>query len=551
MLTDLYIRNYTLIEELSLSFDQGLTVITGETGAGKSILLGAISLILGKRAETDVLMDKELKCLVEAHFDIKGYGFEDFFQLNDIEYAEQCILRREISPSGKSRAFINDTPASIQVMKDLGDMLVDIHSQHLTLTINQADVQLTLLDEFAGGRNQAAVVKQLFSNWKQLKQRKEELEAAMRNARKDNDYRSYLLSELEAAKIQDGELGFIENELSLIRNLEAVRTGLYQTYSVLLEGDINISSLASQAVHGLTQAGRYTNSLLELTQRLESSRIELEDIAFEVRNHLERIDENPLHAEKLEQRLDLIYNLMRKHDVKDELGLIHIKEELIRQQQSMDSREDELIKLIEVLDHADKELIAASKTLSQIRQSAIPSLEDTLKVLLHELGMPEARFKIQLNPLAYPGSQGAELAQFLFNANRGGEMNELSRVASGGERSRFMLALKSCITSRNLLPTIIFDEIDTGVSGEMASKVAALLQIMGERMQVIAITHLPQIAAKGSKHLLVQKDISGNKTITRVMPLSHDERIIEIAKMISGSKQSEASRKTAGELLSL
>lgn len=549
MLTELYIRNYALIEELTLGFDGGLSVITGETGTGKSILLGALALILGKRAETDVLKNPAERCIVEGHFDIRDYGLEPYFLSEDIEYADLSIFRREIHPNGKSRAFINDSPVSLTVMKTLGDQLVDIHSQHKTLAINQSDVQLALLDEFAGLKDHVAEVQQYYQQWYILNNRLIELELREKTVQRDLDYKSYLYHELDTARLRVGETANLEEEIGLLRNQEEIKANLWRSINLLEDGDSNVKGMLSHIAQGLSQCARYLQEARFLSDRLEIVRIELDDLARDIQGLLDKIEEDPQRLEQLEERLSLVYDLLRKHDARDEDHLLIIQSRLQQELQEYDSNEL-LIKQLREDTIAARALFHRSATaLGEARKAASPAFESNLLALLSELGMPDAEIAIRLINREKPSIQGYENIQILFNANKGGNLNELAKVASGGERSRLMLAMKSCITSRNLLPTIIFDEIDTGVSGTTANKVAEMLESMGQRMQVIVITHLPQIASRGKIHFIVRKESHQGKTNTTVSLASEQERVEEISKMISGPLVGDISKEAARQLL--
>lgn len=549
MLTELYIRNYALIEELTLGFDGGLSVITGETGTGKSILLGALALILGKRAETDVLKNPGERCIVEGHFDIRDYGLEPFFLAEDIEYADLSILRREIHPNGKSRAFINDSPVSLAVMKALGDQLVDIHSQHKTWAINQSDVQLALLDEFAGLKDHVAEVQQYYQQWNKLNNRLIELELREKNAQRDLDYKSYLYHELETARLRVGETTVLEEEINLLRNQEEIKSSLWKSITLLEDGDSNVKGMLTHIAQGLAQCARYLQEARSLSGRLDSVRIELDDLTRDIQGLLDKIEEDPQRMEQLEERLSLVYDLLRKHDARDEDHLLNIQSRLQQELQEYDSNELLTKQLREDTIAARQLFHKAATALGEARKAASPAFESNLLALLSELGMPDAEITIRLISREQPSMQGYENIQILFNANKGGNLNDLAKVASGGERSRLMLAMKSCITSRNLLPTIIFDEIDTGVSGTTANKVAEMLESMGQRMQVIVITHLPQIASRGKIHFIVRKESREGKTNTTVSLASEQERVEEISKMISGPLVGDISKEAARQLL--
>jgi DNA repair protein RecN (Recombination protein N) len=549
MLKTLDIQNYALIESLHLEFDAGMSVITGETGAGKSILLGALSLILGQRASLEVVRNPEVKCVIEGTFSIGSYGLESFFQQNELDFAPESILRREILPSGKSRAFINDTPVQLQQLKDLGELLVDVHSQHRTLTLNASDVQLALLDEYAGQESAVDEYSRLFDQYVRRSGILEALRDAENRFRQERDYHQFLFDELSAVALVPGETESHEAELGTIRHSEAIQEALFYCLNNLTETEDNLDVRLKEMVHRLREAGQHLKQAEELASRMESLRIEARDVASELLRLKESSWPDPSRATWLEERLDMIYRLQKKHGVNDDQGLLNVHRHLTEFLEEGVSREEEIRGLERELAGIEAELTNKALALRKGREAQKNKLSSHMLELLHRLGMPDAAFDILIEHTKKPGRRGTEAVRFLFSANKGGKPTDLVQVASGGERSRLMLAIKSCITQRNVLPTLIFDEIDSGVSGEMAHKVGQMMSEMGDRMQVIAITHLPQIAAKGKKHYLVFKESDHQNTYTRVTPLNPEERVLEVGRLLSGDEPSESALHTAQELL--
>jgi len=549
MLKKLFVQNYALIKELDVELDNGLTIITGETGAGKSILLGALSLILGTRADSSVLLDKNEKCIVEGTFRIDEYDLNDFFISNELDYEGITSLRREINPAGKSRAFINDTPVTINVLKELGDRLIDIHSQHQTLMLNDNSFQLNLIDSFSGTAKLKGIYKETFSGYRKLKKEYSALKEKANKNRADLEYYQFQFNQLEEAKLKQGEQSELENEQELLSHAEEIKMALSNSSNLFSAEGLSILSMLREVKSNLTRIRTFLDESEEFLTRTESSLIELNDLAAEIEKLSVSIEADPERLIFVNSRLDNLYALIQKHHVKDLDELIITKEEirmLISTIVSSDERLNEMEKLIE------KE-VASLKTISdeisELRKSVLTEIESRITELLKQLGIPNAKFKILFTRLKEFTPAGVDQADFLFSANKQIEPENLAKIASGGELSRVMLSLKSLLTKNNNLPTIIFDEIDSGVSGEVADKVGQILSSMGKYMQVINITHLPQVASRGTRHYHVYKDDTDNSTFTRVKLLSPEERIIEVARLLSGSEVTETAIKNARELL--
>lgn len=549
MLKRLTVENYALIDKLEIELGSGLTIITGETGAGKSILLGALSLILGQRADAQVLMDDQRKCIVEGVFDIRTYGLDAFFTRNDLDNDDRLLLRREINTQGKSRAFINDTPVTLNILKELAIALIDIHSQHQSLELNHTAFQVSVIDSFG---QQQGNYKKYTEGYQQLKdsvRRLQDLQDIELQQKKDHDYYRFLFEELDAAALRDGELHELEAEMARLSHAESIREALSKSWELLSESEENILLRLNQVHQHLMQAARFDVTIKEPADRIQSVLIEAKEIAHELEQKADKVVLDPARAEKIGARLDMLYRLFQKHHVQHESELIAVRDELDTKLLQIHSIEQDILKLSnEIAGHTQK-LRTTASLLSDGRKKCIPVAEKKLLSYLKNLGMPQAQIKILCEPLEDFSPSGRDRIQFLFNANKGGELQELGHVASGGEISRLMLAIKSLISQKNLLPTIIFDEIDSGVSGEVAGKVGEILTELSEQMQVIAITHLPQIAARGDQHLLVYKKTDHEKTRTYLKFLSNDERILEIAQMIGGANVTEKTKETAKELL--
>jgi DNA repair protein RecN (Recombination protein N) len=549
MLAKLYVQNYALIKNLDVEFENGLTIITGETGAGKSILLGALSLILGNRADTSVLLEKNEKCIVEGTFRIDEYDLAEFFTANELDYEPATILRREINPAGKSRAFINDTPVTLNILKEIGDRLIDIHSQHQTLMLSDNSFQLNVIDSYAGTMKLKKSYRKEYFGYRRLEKEFNEAKEKAEKNKADLEYYQFQLDQLEDAKLTGGEQEELEREQELLSHAEEVKLAL-GTISGLFSAEANsvLSSLREAKII-LSRIKEYLPGGDELLSRTESSFIELDDLSGEIEKLTSTIDADPQRLALVNERLDTIYSLIQKHRVGSLDELIRKKEEIKRIVTSIVTGDEHMTELEAILEKEREKLITLSGEISQKRISVLSDVEGKITDLLKQMGMPNAKFRIILTKLDDFTSSGTDHADFLFSANRQVEPENLAKTASGGELSRVMLSLKSLLTMKINLPTIIFDEIDAGVSGEVADKVGQILAGMGKYMQVVNITHLPQVASRGDKHYHVYKDDEGDSTITRVKLLSPEQRILEVARLLSGSEITETAIKNAKELL--
>jgi DNA repair protein RecN (Recombination protein N) len=549
MLTRLSVHNYALIKELDLNLSDGLTIITGETGAGKSILLGALSLILGARTDSAVLLDKSEKCIVEGIFSAKGLEIKDFFAANDLDYEDVVIMRREINPAGKSRAFINDTPVTVNLMKELGEKLIDIHSQHQTLMLNDNSFQLAIIDSFAGTSLLTTEYRSLYNNFRRLqKEYNEMVEMADRN-KADLDYYRFQLNQLEEAKLVKGEQTELEKEQELLMHAEEITQSLSNISGLLSGGERTVLTFASEAKSFLLKIKSYIPGGEELFDRLTSAYIELDDIASEVERMSQKIEIDPERLQKINNRLSQIYSLIQKHRLKDLDELLIKKDEIEKAVNSISTNEEMMEKVTLRLKNEEKSLIEISVKISEKRRAVLHQVESRVTDLLRNLGMPNAKFRISISGSKDFTPSGTDIVDFSFSANKQVEPENLVRIASGGELSRVMLSLKSLLSKNNRLSTVIFDEIDSGVSGEVADKVGQILASMGKYMQVVNITHLPQVASRGTEHYHVYKEERDDSTITRIKLLSEDERVVEIARLLSGSEITETAMKNARELL--
>lgn len=549
MLQSLSIKNYALINELEIDFSEGLTVITGETGAGKSILLGALSLILGQRADLQALRDKSKKCVVEAVFNIKNYDLSVFFTENELDYDKITSIRREINPEGKSRAFINDTPVSLSQLKELVSRLIDIHSQHETLMLNNRTFQLGIIDSYAGNEELLKEFKKDHKTYKLVEAELVDLKSREEQSKKDESYYQFQFNELEEAGLITGEQEKMEQELEVLNNSENIKQSLSKAVIAMNGGEENLLSSFKDIRGIFSGLAKYNEALQELNDRLNSLHLELKDIAEETENLEGEIAYDPAKIELLSNKLDSIYRLQQKHNVKTIEELITIKNSFSDKLNDISSLEDKINEVKKKLDSIHKSLMANALKLSSNRKKTLKNLESDIISLLGQLAMPNSQFSVEHTVSESFSGDGIDNIRFLFSANKGGEFRELHKVVSGGELSRLMLSIKSLMAKVSNLPTIIFDEIDTGISGNVASKAASIMQKMASSMQVIAITHLPQIASTGGEHLFVYKQESGNKTFTHIKKLSKAERVEEIAKMLSAGDPSEAAIKNAKELL--
>ncbi|WP_341221383.1 DNA repair protein RecN [Polaribacter atrinae] len=549
MLTQLSINNYALINHLSIDFSSGLSIITGETGAGKSILLGALGLVLGNRADLSSLKDTSTKCIVEAKVALSSYNLEEFFKEVDLDYEAETIIRREILPSGKSRAFVNDTPVTLSVLNQLRTKLIDVHSQHQTMQLSDNSFQFTILDALAKNTAKIASYKRGFSQLSKLKKELAVLEAEQKEANKQYDYNLHLFKELEEAKVKVDEQEDLEERLEKLNNIEDIKDNLSEALSITVNDEIGIQNLLNTLENRLSKIAPFSKEYQDLSERVTSVKIEIDDIVSELENANENVDFNPNEAEEINDRLQLLYNLQKKHTVGNNVELIQVFEALSDKVAQVESADEVINEKQKEINDVSEKLDKVADLISKARKNSIPKLTKELQTLLTDLGMENARFSIKIKATKNYFSNGKDELEFLFSANKGGSFGELKKVASGGELSRIMLSVKTILSENTQLPTIIFDEIDTGVSGEVSNKIAAIMQQMSKNMQVIAITHLPQIAAKGSNHYKVYKEEVKGVTTTNLKQLSTEERIVEIAEMLSGKDISDSALTHAKELL--
>lgn len=550
MLRSLYIQNYALIEKLDITFDTGFSVITGETGAGKSIILGAIGLLLGQRADTKAIRQGASKCVIEARFDISAYHMKSFFEENELEYEAESILRREVHASGKSRAFINDTPVSLTQMKELGEQLIDVHSQHQNLLLNKEDFQLNVLDMLAANEKELSTYREAYAKWRQSEKELKELTAQAEQSKTDEDYLRFQLEQLEEARLQVGEQTELEQEAETLTHAEDIKAGLYKTEQLFISDEMGLLPSLKEALNTLISIQSVYQPAEELVERVESSYIELKDIAQEISGKTDEVEFNPNRLEEVNERLNLIYSLQQKHRVQSVEELIQLTEDYQAKLSvitSYDEHIDQLTAEVEAQFRMVKKLAA---TLTERRKKSAGELEKQMVDRLIPLGMPNIRFQVEMGIRKEPGTSGEDTVTFLFSANKNSTLQQISSVASGGEIARVMLSVKAMIAGVVKLPTIVFDEIDTGVSGEIADRMADIMYEMGEqKRQVISITHLPQIAARGRAHYLVYKQDNDKETNSHIRRLKDEERVAEIAQMLSGAKLTEAALNNAKELL--
>ncbi|MCX6282569.1 MAG: DNA repair protein RecN [Bacteroidetes bacterium] len=549
MLRKLSIGNYILIRDLEIDFLPGLSVVTGETGSGKSILLGALNLILGQRADTSSLLDKSGKCIVEGSFYIKGYNLESFFISHDLDYEDTAVLRREINQNGKSRAFINDTPVNLNLLKELGDKLVNIHSQNSVVTLNDADFQMAILDSYAGQTEALRIYQQGFRYYSQLKKELEDYKATEARSKGELDYYRFLLDELVKAALKEGEQDEAEQRLDILSHTEEIKGSLFAAAEKIGRAEVNILSLLNEVITGLLAASRFHPAIEELASRLKLDQIDIKDILKEVEKLEEEVQFDPEEMQRLTQRLDLIYRLEKKHSVQTIGGLFDLIKAIDNKLNEDDNLELKIKSIETELNTIYVKLTQEAQRISGARNRIKNKFEKEVEDRLVQLGMPASRFLVDIRINNEISSGGLDEVKFMFSANKGVLANDVSKVASGGELSRLMLTVKSMVSRKNLLPTIIFDEIDSGVSGDIAGKVGSILKAMSAEMQVIVITHLPQIAGKGEHHYNVYKSEGRDMTMTLIRKLKNSERVEEIARMMSNENITAAAMKTARELL--
>ena len=550
MLKHLYIKNFTLIDELDISLYEGFSVITGETGAGKSIILGAIALLLGQRADSKTIKQGAEKCVIEAHFDLSRYNMQAFFDENDIEYdADDCIIRRELTAAGKSRAFINDTPVALSMLKELGDQLMDVHSQHQNLLLNKQDFQLEVVDIIADDAAQLAKYQQTFAAYQTAEKELTELQAAIERNRENRDFLQFQYEELENAHLVEGEQEELEQRSDTMEHSEDIKSALYTTDNALSADQNGVIEQLRSSLSALRSIEAVYPEVGDLIQRIDSSYIDLKDVAHEISSLLESVDFDPAELDQVNNRLDRIYELEKKYHVDAIEALIEKRDNLHQQLQAIENGDESLDEVKARVSQLEAQARKEAETLTKLRTKAAKKIEDEMQKRLVPLGMPHVRFSIQLTAIEL-GVNGCDRVSFLFSANTSTPLQPVSQVASGGEIARVMLSLKAMISGAVKLPTIIFDEIDTGVSGKTAEMMAQIMKEMGGHgRQVISITHLPQIAALGSVHYKVEKNETTNGTTSKMRQLDADERVREIAQMLSGSDVSEAAIQNAKALL--
>jgi len=549
LLTSLSIQNYALIDQLSINFNSGLSIITGETGAGKSILLGALGLVLGNRADTDSLKDTSKKCVVEAQLSIANYNLDSFFNSVDLDYEAETIIRREILPSGKSRAFVNDTPVTLSVLNQLKSKLIDVHSQHQTMQLSDSSFQFSMLDALAKNDQKIASYQRGLKQLTIFRKEMDALQAKQREANQQYDYNLHLYNELVDAKLKEEEQANLEERIEKLNNIEDIQLNLSEAVHLSTGDDVGLQTVLNSLESRLQNIAPFSKEYDALSTRITSVKIEFDDIVSELESASESVDSNPNELEELNDRLQLIYNLQKKHYVKTVPELLAIQADLEDKVGQVENAEGIINQKQTEIDTVAKKLDEVAAMISKGRIKVLPKLQKQLEGLLSELGMPNARFSITITETELYHANGKDSLAFLFSANKGGSFGELKKVASGGELSRIMLSVKKVLSENTQLPTILFDEIDTGVSGEVSNKIAAIMQQMSQDMQVITITHLPQIAAKGNQHYKVYKEEVNGVTTTNLKQLSEDERIVEIAEMLSGKNISDSAITHAKELL--
>jgi DNA repair protein RecN (Recombination protein N) len=548
MLKSIYIDNYALIEKLEIHFNGGLSIVTGETGAGKTILLGALSLLLGKRADTSILKDTERKCVVEGEFSIEGYGLEPFFAEHELEFHIDTIIRREIASNGKSRAFINDTPVNLDILQELSLFLIDIHSQHQNLLLNNDKYLKWIIDSYAGTIGLAEEFRKHYLEFSRLKKEYEVARDAYNNDQQDLEYITHQFTELSEAKLIEGELMQLEQEFDILNHAGEIKLGFDNCSQLLQSEQGGVVRDIKQVLDLLSKIKNHFPAAEDTLKRIESAYIELKDLTAEIESFNEKVEFDPLRAEQVSQRIETLYNLLRKFKVNTDKELIETRDRLDKKIQEHASGDIELEKMLKALTLKEKLIEEKSAQLSSARQKVFKEFENKVASLLQILGMPHAGFAVSWQQVVISES-GADSIEFIFSSNKSIALQNIARIASGGELSRLMLTIKYLISNSSGLPTIIFDEIDTGVSGEIADKVGNLIKTMSEYMQVINITHLPQVASKGERHYLVYKENSNGTVNTYIRLLSEIERVHEIAKMLSGDSVTEAAIENARVLL--
>ena len=551
MLKSLTIKNYALIDNIEWNPDIGLNIVTGETGSGKSILLDALGLILGERADVKVLRNMDEKCIVEGHFDIELYNLQSFFDSQNIDFEVHTILRREINQKGISRAFINDTPVNITQLKELGNQLIDLHSQHQNLNLNDANYQLEIIDKMAGNEKLLKSYQLLFNEFQTTSKELFLLQEMEKKAKADLDYFQFQLSELEEAKFEKIDLIALEEEINLLTNAEVIKENVSKVNDLLNLGEQTIYASLKDAYSNLKKISIQSNVLAELTERINIAAIEIKDISNELENYNETIQYDPKKIEVFTERINIVYALLKKHNAQNIEQLMLVKDQFQSKIDGIENIDNQIETLQQLVEKQTTKLTTLSDQLSTNRKKTSPILEQKSKAILKELSMPNASMKIDWIVLDHFTASGCDQTKFLFSANKGSQLQEFKKVASGGEIARVMLTIKAIISETTTMPTIIFDEIDTGVSGEVANKMGEMMKKMGKKIQVLTNTHLPQIAVKGNVHFKVSKSVSGNKTTSQIKLLSEKERVLEIAQMLSGQATTEISIANAQEMLAL
>jgi DNA repair protein RecN (Recombination protein N) len=549
MITSLSIKNYALIEKLSIDFSKGFSIITGETGAGKSIILGALGLVLGKRADLTSLKNKEEKCVIEAHFEISKYNLLPFFEANDLDYEEETIIRREILPSGKSRAFINDSPVNLQELQELSLYLIDIHSQHQTQELSEEKVQFEIIDAIADNQEHILDYQCLLKTYKSDKSKLNALLKKQSESSKEQEYNTFLLDELVLAQLKSGEQETLEADFEKLNNVEIIKESIDKSLAIANEEQIGVMHNLKEIKIALQKIATFSPEYNSLLERTTSLTIEFDDISDEFNRCSEKLVNDPEQLELINQKLQLIYNLQKKHQVSSVDELIEIQTKLENSVLELGNLEEEITALTDSIQQKTITLDALSDGIHNQRLESIPVLSQKLTTILETLGMPNVRFKMDINSTSTYFENGKDELQFLFSANKGTDFGLLKKVASGGEMSRIMLAVKAILAQYSKLPTLIFDEIDTGVSGEIANRMGEIMKEMSQKMQIFAITHLPQIASKGTAHFKVSKSTVGEDTQSELKLLSDEERVIEIAQMLSGNVITDSALNHAKALL--
>jgi DNA repair protein RecN (Recombination protein N) len=549
MLTSLSINNFALIEKLAIDFSSGFSIITGETGAGKSILLGALGLVLGKRADLTSLKSKEDKCIIEAHFQISRYNLQPFFEANDLDYEAETIIRREILPSGKTRAFVNDSPVNLQELQALGLFLIDIHSQHQTQELSEENFQFQIIDSIAGNQDLIAEYGTVLKSYKKNKTQLTALNTQLQAVLKEQDYNTFLLEELFSAQLKSGEQEVLEGIYEQLNNVEFIKENLDKSLALANEEQFGILQNLKELKIALQKTAGFSTDYHSLFERINSVSIEFDDITNELNQLTESLINDPEQLDSVNQKLQMIYNLQKKHQVTTIDELLEIQSDLDSKAVSVGELEDEIKRIEDKIQQSTLELDKFADSIHENRIKAVPVLSEKLIFILDQLGMPNVRFNMEINATSNYLQNGKDELQFLFSANKGSDFGLLKKVASGGEMSRIMLATKAILAQYSKLPTIIFDEIDTGVSGEIANKMGDIMKEMSANMQVFAITHLPQIAAKGNAHLKVFKSVVGEQTQSELKLLNSEERVVEIAQMLSGTVVSDSAINHAKALL--